>query len=839
MKVAISWSSFSCRRLAIAGRAIAAGPRGDGRSSVERPMSPDEASPRLGDRGRRPPARLSGHGRAGRPGRPGRPAPREVRDGRRPAPVPRRRGGASARRASWARSSGGPQRRRLPDRARRDLSRATCRSPAPILLDLARARSERQRRPRRRSGERLANAAGRATTAGEADARIGAAAARPGRRRPARRPRSAGPILLGLEDLHWADDLTLEVLEAHARRIARPADARRRDLPQRRALSRASRCGSGELGWSPQRLAEEVRLRRLTSERDRRRWSRCITGDRALPPARTSPTPSRSARMASRSTSRSCSASSDGGRPRRRRRRRREAERPRDRSRTPSWPGSTSARTRAADRRPGGRRDRALVRPRPPGAVSRRGRPTGWPVPLAELADHFILLPAPRRRGGYGFRHALICDAIYAEIPEPERRRLHGRTADAARAPGRRRRRLPLAPSRARRAARRGVPSRARRGRAAAGALVAHARLASSTSARCGPPRSTSTQRPARPHPRGVRRPAAAATDDNRGRDDAFEEARAAWLEAGEPLEAAAVVGAARRRPPPARRRSGSARRSPARGAGRDPRRAGARRTRRSTRSRTASGPRLLAGAGGGVHARPTAGRGDRVRRGRPAPRRAGRRRRRRPSGTPPRRSAPATSSPAPWTRAGPLLEEVIADAPWQRSEAEAGARGYRMLGSCASVLVEYDRGRALAARRDRLRRARRALEPPPLHGRPPGPRPVGDRAAGTRRSRGARGALADGRGGLTTRITALHVQGYVALGAATGSRGRRPSSTEARELGTPDAGAAAPRRRPSGVWPRRPWLQRRRSTRPRAGRGRAGRVRPRSMTRRTCSRSS
>jgi hypothetical protein len=50
---------------------------------------------------------------------------------------------------------------------------------------------------------------------------------------------------------------------------------------------------------------------------------------------------------------------------------------------------------------------------------------------ISELGDHFILLPA-RMPGRYGFRHALICDSIYARLSEPERRRLHSRTADAA-----------------------------------------------------------------------------------------------------------------------------------------------------------------------------------------------------------------------------------------------------------------------------------------------------------------------------------------------------------------------------------------------------------------------
>ena len=42
--------------------------------------------------------------------------------------------------------------------------------------------------------------------------------------------------------------------------------------------------------------------------------------------------------------------------------------------------------------------------------------PDDLSAPLAELADHFILLPA-HAPGRYGFRHALICDAIYARHP--------------------------------------------------------------------------------------------------------------------------------------------------------------------------------------------------------------------------------------------------------------------------------------------------------------------------------------------------------------------------------------------------------------------------------------
>ena len=57
-------------------------------------------------------------------------------------------------------------------------------------------------------------------------------------------------------------------------------------------------------------------------------------------------------------------------------------------------------------------------------------------------------------------------------------------------------------------------------------------------------------------------------------------------------------------------------------------------------------------------------------------------------------------------------------------------------------------------------------MEPPALHGRAPGPRAVGHRRTGGG-GPDRRHALADGRGGITTRITAQYVLGYLALGRA------------------------------------------------------------------------
>lgn len=55
--------------------------------------------------------------------------------------------------------------------------------------------------------------------------------------------------------------------------------------------------------------------------------------------------------------------------------------------------------------------------------------------PLAELANHFVLSESATS-GRFAFRHALICDAIYGQIPAAQRRRLHGQVAEKAAAQG-------------------------------------------------------------------------------------------------------------------------------------------------------------------------------------------------------------------------------------------------------------------------------------------------------------------------------------------------------------------------------------------------------------------
>ncbi|MDR6972309.1 LuxR C-terminal-related transcriptional regulator [Leifsonia shinshuensis] len=127
------------------------------------------------------------------------------------------------------------------------------------------------------------------------------------------------------------------------------------------------------------------------------------------------------------------------------------------------------------------------------------------------------------------------------------------------------------------------------------------------------------------------------------------------------------------------------------------------------------------------------------------------------------------------------LLEHSASVAAARGWEA-AAARAYRMIGSSASVLLQYRRGRrwleegiAYATRIERWNDAH-YLEAHLAHVE----WATGSLDAAERRASRAR---ADGRGGITTEVTALHVLGYVAL-----SRGdtRRASDllTEAAEIG-------------------------------------------------------
>jgi DNA-binding CsgD family transcriptional regulator len=129
------------------------------------------------------------------------------------------------------------------------------------------------------------------------------------------------------------------------------------------------------------------------------------------------------------------------------------------------------------------------------------------------------------------------------------------------------------------------------------------------------------------------------------------------------------------------------------------------------------------------------------------------------------------------WAR----LETAIERSRTEELETEA-ARAYRMLGSCASVLVEYDRAEhwlregVAYAERVELWNHRHYMAAHLAHVL---------WATGRWAEAGsvAGHALADGRGGITTRITALHVLGYLALGRGDGAAAL-DRLVEARELG-------------------------------------------------------
>jgi tetratricopeptide (TPR) repeat protein len=109
------------------------------------------------------------------------------------------------------------------------------------------------------------------------------------------------------------------------------------------------------------------------------------------------------------------------------------------------------------------------------------------------------------------------------------------------------------------------------------------------------------------------------------------------------------------------------------------------------------------------------------------------------------------------------MLESAVGRAAEHRLEAEA-ARAYRMIGSCASVLVEYDRAERWLgegvdyAERVEMWNHRHYMAAHLAHVQ---------WAVGRWEEAGrtARQALVDGRGGITTRITAEHALGYLAMG--------------------------------------------------------------------------
>lgn len=379
-------------------------------------------------------------------------------------------------------------------------------------------------------------------------------------------------------------------------------------------------------------------------------------------------------------------------------------------------------------------------------------------APLEELAAHFVLMPS-RVPGRFTFRHALICDVVYDSIAVPERRRLHARVADAA-AP-----RpdvgtdafLCLHYERAGQAAK--AFRSACSGAATATAISSHgeARALLECALRTAPADLGHADRA--PLLEAYAR-SAAAMDDNAAAADAFEAARAGYVAAGMRLEAAAVVAPL----VDVRHLLGDDLDT------------------RADRLRAAlagiAGPwpgddEAAGRARDRVHALLSAALAaalmlarrldDAITVGLDARERAAL------AGSAPIERHAAATLGACYAFAGrmddgwPLLEDVVQASRSGHLEAEA-ARAYRMIGSSASVLVEYSRAEAW------LREGIEYSEHVGLwNHRHYMAAHLGHVLWATGRWDEAQGlahdALADGRGGITTRITALHVLGYVAFG--------------------------------------------------------------------------
>jgi DNA-binding CsgD family transcriptional regulator/tetratricopeptide (TPR) repeat protein len=582
---------------------------------------------------------------------------------------------------------------------------------------------------------------------------------------------SGAPVLLVLEDLHWSDDLTLEILEALARRVT--------DLP----LLVVGTYRSDELypripvrQWRArllgQRRAEEIRVDRLSPAETATMVNAIMAAD---PPV-------------SSDVTNAIHQRTDG---------------------IPLYveelvgvlaaTGLDAASSVVAADVPDTIEDtlvaRLDLRSRRATQIARAGAVIGRAFDLdllsavvgedlarlspglTELADHFILLPT-RAPGRLGFRHALICDAIYDRIPEAERRRLHARTAEAAtsRADVGTDAFLSLHHERAgqRDEAYRAALSGAR----AATAMSSHGEASElyERALRTAPAdlddavRATLLEEYAR---------SKTATDDNEAADQAFEAARAAYLRAGRPLEAAAVVAplvaarhllgdsldvrAARLRAALAELDSPPSLHQPPASEATDRVRAQLlaglaasymldRRLDQSIAYATEARRLALAAGDGSAE-----------------------------------RNAAATLGSC-FVFAGrmdegwALMEDAVAVSRAEHLESEA-ARAYRMLATCASVLVEYPRAERWLregieyAERVELWNHRHYMAAHLGH-----VLWATGRWAEAESIAGA--ALADGRGGVTTRITALYVLGYVAM--SRGAWGRaRDALTAARDLGT------------------------------------------------------
>jgi DNA-binding CsgD family transcriptional regulator len=537
-----------------------------------------------------------------------------------------------------------------------------------------------------------------------------------------------GPALLAMEDLHWVDDLTLEVLDRVARRL--------RTVP----MLVVGTYRSDELFpkvpmrvWRPrlltQRLAEEARLTRLGRDQTAA-MATAITG--TVQPAdlitavhdRSDGIPLHVEEFLAFLADPDASG----------------ADLPdtlADVVLARVHDLSESARSLAGTASVIGRSfDVDLL------TAIISDTPQGIDAALRELDERFVIQPCGTE---YDFRHALIRDALYADLPPHRRRELHAKVADAAAATGFG---DAFVSDQYEHAQQPGPAYRHALAAAADAATVSAHRAAVRLYRRAQRTAVSPTPSPERADLLGLLAAELAATDDNAAAVATYDEAYRMLRDLGADLAAAALV-------PPlvaARHllgadldeRTGLLHDALALSAGRDDVRI---RILASLSAAYMLDRRLDDAIEFGRQARSLAsGRGDDAA----------------------RLNADATLGSVlvfagRMTEGWRLLEAATMEARTAQLEAEA-ARGYRMTGSCASALVEYDL--ALRWLRDGIAYAERTERWNDKHYMAAHLAhalwATGDWAAA---DSAAAQALADGHGGITTRIGALHVLGYLALG--------------------------------------------------------------------------
>jgi DNA-binding CsgD family transcriptional regulator len=544
-------------------------------------------------------------------------------------------------------------------------------------------------------------------------------------------PAAAGrPTLVVLDDLHWADDLSLEVLDRAARRVAeRPmlvvGAYRDNELDPRRPM-RAWRAG-----LLSRRLAEEVRLSRLDAEGTAAMCA-AITGAllgedvvRALH-ARSDGIPLHVEELLANAVAGQVPdtladavlATADGLSP--------------------------AARALAAAAAVIGRSfDLDLL-------AAAVGGPAGAvDAALRELTDRHLVVAGADGRA-YDFRHALIRDALYADLPPLRRRDLHLTVADAARAAGLGDAFLSNQYERAHR------PAEAYRHAMAAGsaavAMSAHREAVECyrRAQRTMPGATPTEERAALLARLGAE---LAAVDDNRAAADAYEQAYrlSGNVSLVPDLVAVRHLLGASLAERTALLDDGLARAEDATRVHIEAALSAAYMLARHLDEAITYGEQARGSATGAVRWNVEASLGAAL--------------------------VFAGRMDEGWR----VLEDAIAAAIRADNEAEA-ARAYRMMGSCASVLVEYGRaarwlreGIAYAERTERFNdRNYMIAHLAHVHWATGAP----DDAR-----REAQRALADGGGGVTTLITADHMLGYLALGRGDLDTAARHLDS-ARELG-------------------------------------------------------